>query len=253
MSASKLDSKDIITSRITTSFLIYSLLSVLAWIYVIPFKKPYLVINDYYKYIELTVIILTAVFAAMTVVNYFIARKKRLKEEKIITPLMWIMYSVPTVVSAVIIPLSNNRTLTYKYCIVAFLTIFISYLMYYLLDKCFAYITPICALYCMVFAFMEYMYSFDVTFSDKIRLPYVAALVIFAIVIIATTAVIFLLYKKNKISNLYSVIILSSVAILAIIVRIFVLRFVSLIAIMLLIGAYVFICIKEKIRLKRTK
>ena len=77
MSRSKLNSNEIITSRITTTFMIYALLSLLAWVYVLPFSKTYLVINDYHRYIELAAIILTSVFAVLTIVNFFLSKNKK--------------------------------------------------------------------------------------------------------------------------------------------------------------------------------
>ena len=93
MSNSKSKNQDIITSRITTTFFAFALLSLCAWLYVLPFKKHNLVINDFYNIIEIIVISFAFLFMLFTVFIYF--KNRGVNSEKIITPSMLVLYSVP--------------------------------------------------------------------------------------------------------------------------------------------------------------
>ena len=254
MNGSESKNNELITSRITVSFFVFSLLSLLSWVYILPFKKHYLVINDYYKYIELVVIIITCVIAiSVFCYNVYCNKKKLDFKQKLITPRMLAMYSFPTFLSSVIIPLSNNRTLTYKYCIALFLTVFLAYATWYLVSKQFAYLSFITFIFCGLFAFSEYMYSFDVTFSDKIQLSYPSFIAIFISIILLLLLCGFLLSRKTVKFKFEYVIVLSFAALFMIILRIFVLRYVSLIAILLQILIYISLIVIEKKGIKFKK
>lgn len=251
MSNSKTNKQDIITSRITTTFFAFSLLSLFSWLYVLPFKKHNLIINDYYKIIEIIVISISFLFMLFTFVWYW--KKKNSSNEKVIKPSMLLLYSIPAFLASVIIPLSNNRTMAYVYCIAAFLSIFIAYLTYYTINKSFVIYTTVCAIYCIAFALINYIYPYDVTFSDKVTFPHEAVLGIFLFCIIVISVLAFLINKKTKLLNFYYVLSFSAISVLAISVRFFVSRFISLIAIVVLVLIFVAISIIEKKGIKFKK
>lgn len=77
MSNKKLNAKELAISRVTVMLFSLILLSVLTYIYIIPFKKHYLQINDYYAYIEYTAMAVT--FAAICGGCCFLAFKTRVR------------------------------------------------------------------------------------------------------------------------------------------------------------------------------
>ena len=232
MSNTKLNLKDLITSKITTTFFVFAIMSLLAWVYVLPFINVNLVIFDYYKVIELIVIILTFLLMLFTIVKYILSKNKA-KPESVVTPKMMVMYTVPAFCAASVISISGDRTYAYKCCIAGFLTIFIAYATFYLINKSFAFYTPVCASFCLAFALLEKWYSGNVTFADKIIVPYPAMLIIIALLVMGTVFASYLVSKKSKTHKFIYVILFSSVALIGLIVRWKVLNYVSLIVIII--------------------
>ena len=68
MSNRKPNVKELAISRVTVMLFSLALLSVLTYLYIIPFKKHYLQINNYYAYIEYAVMSVTFLAFAEAVV-----------------------------------------------------------------------------------------------------------------------------------------------------------------------------------------
>ncbi len=254
MSDLKIKDKEIINSRISITFFAFAILSLLSWIYILPFKKHSFVINDYYKYIELFVIIVLFSAVVASILYMYISRRKNIDfSQKTITAKMLVLYSVPAFIASVIIPVSNNRTMAYKYCIIAFLALFLAYATYYWIGKAFSYYTCVCTFYCLVFTFVDYMYSSNVTFSDKISLSYRTFMFIFAVLVIAIVLISMYLSKAVIKVNLSYTLLFSLIALLGIVIRLFVLNYISLIIILIEIVTYFLLIFvtKKKIRLKK--
>ena len=178
--------------------------------------------------------------------NYFKSKKSGLDfSQKIFTPFSYLLLSASAFVATVIIPLSHNRTLALKYSFYAFAGITVAYMIYYLLDKALSIPALVCTLYIVVFSYLDYMYSENVTFSDKINIPYFVFLAIFAVVIIGV-AFLCLNLKKFNIDSI-AVVILSLIAILALVFRCFIIRYVSIIAEILLVIAFVLLAINRRV------
>ena len=101
-------------------------LSLLSYLYILPFKKHMLQINNYYSAIEYTVMGVT--FAAfICAFIFYVLKRKDDYSQKVITPAYYLILSSCAFLFALIIPLSSNRTLFSKYAIAVYLCVFIVY------------------------------------------------------------------------------------------------------------------------------
>ena len=221
MKNNKSSFNDIVTSRVVIMLFSFAALAILARLYIIPFQKHYLVINNYYRYIEYGTMLLTFAASVISVLRMYKFKKENTDVSlKLFTPAMLSILAVSSFAASVFIPLSNNRTLALKYSVYAFIGIAISYAVYYMVNKAFAVNALVCTLYCILFAYLDFMYTENVTFSDKISVSYPAFLLIFVGIIILIMLLCVLISKKHDIFRLFDVSALSVIAVIALAVRI---------------------------------
>ncbi len=217
MSNKKLNAKELAISRVTVMLFSLILLSVLTYIYIIPFKKHYLQINDYYVYIE---------YAAMAVTFAAFA-------------------------AAVVIPLSSNRTLSSKYSIICYACTFIAYTIYYFINHGYAYQAVVCGIYCVLFALTDVFFSKRVTFNESLSIGYSTYLTLFGALLIFIIIITFFVSKKYPSVKLWHTAVFSVISAAALITRVFVISYVSTAAVIAIIAAFVILAVFEKIGEKK--
>lgn len=236
---SKNNSNDIKISRVIVMMFMCFLLSVLTVLYIMPFRKQLLQISDYYKIIEYITMSVTFVLAVISIIYSSYIKKNNIDiSNRVITPSMLVLLSIFTFASAVIIPLSNNRTIIYKYAILAFIILFISYFTYYFVDKYYVYQAVVCGVYVTVLLLLDTFYSGSITFNDKLALNYKSALIFSLIFVLAVIVITYIVNKKCVKINLIQTLILSAVIICALIVRFFIFSYVSLISVIVEIAFF---------------
>lgn len=247
MKNNKSSANDIAVSRVVIMLFSFAALAILARIYIIPFQKHYLVINNYYRFIEYATMTVTFICSVLGLWRVSKAKKSGTDiSTMIFTPAMFTVLAISAFATSVFIPFSNNRTLAFKYSVYAFIGIAVSYAVYYLVNRAFSLNALVCTLYCILFAYSDFMYTKNVTFSDKISLSYSGFIIIFVGIIVIVLLSAFLLSKKNNAIKLFDLSVLSLIAVVALIVRVFVINYVSMIAIILEIAAFVLFIIKYK-------
>ena len=252
MSNKKYTSKEIALSRVSVMLLSLILLSVLTYLYIMPFKKHFLQINVYYMYIEYAAMAVTFVAFICSCVFAAIKRKNDYSQ-KIITPNYFMLLSFIAFAAAVIIPLSANRTLASKYAVIVYLCIFIAYTINYYISKAFAYTFSICAVYCILFSLSDVFFNKNVTFNDAPIISYTTYLTAFCGLTVLAILVTYFVSKSHADIKLWHVSIISLIADAFILTRIFVFEYISLAAVLTLIAAFVILIIIEKNRNKISK
>lgn len=239
---------EIATSRAISMFFCYVALSFALRLYIMPFQKHQLEINRYFQIVEYCVIGIAAVAFALAVIHFLKSRKSNADySDKIFTPFSFLLISSSALVCSVVIPLSHNRTLALKYSFFAFIGIVVAYMIYYLLDKSLSITALICTVYCILFSYLDYMYSENVNFVDKINIPYYAFIAIFAVLIISLTFFAVFLKRKKIHIDLISVFVVSAISFLAIILRCFIIKYVSLITVIVLCVSFIILAINSKV------
>jgi len=237
-----------IISRVIIMLFAFALLTLATWLYVMPFSKHYLVINNYYKIIEYIVIGVLFITTVVSYVYSYILNKKQVDFSKaVITPFMIKLLTTSALIASVIIPLSNNRTVISKYFMLAYVFVYIAYLCFYTVKKQFAFLTVVCGTYSIVFLLLDEYYPFSITFNDTISLSYSTALLLFTAFIIVVTAFSYAYYKRHKDFKILNLLIFSFIAIVAVIVRIFTLNYISLIAVALEVLSLITMIVIEKL------
>lgn len=242
------------TSRIIIMLFSIFALAILTRLYIMPFQKHSYVFNNYYVIFEYAVMFITFLLSA-----FGLLRIKSLKAKGVdistalFTPYMFEILAVCAFLAAVLIPLSKNRTLAFKYTVFALIGVFVAYTVYYLVDHAFSIIALLCTVYCIVFAYLDFMYSSNVTFSDKISITYPSFIFILIGVIVICVLCLFAVSKKVSNLKISNTIVVSLIAVVALIVRLFVLKYVSLIAIILEILVFVFLALNAKFKFLNKK
>ncbi len=228
----KTNKNEIIISRVIIMLFAYFLLSVLTMIYIIPFKKHYLLINNHYKIIEYCVIGITFALSVFTVMNSIVNKKRSVDfSNKLITPSMMNLVVVPAFVASVIIPLSNNRTIIYKFAIVLFAVIFVAYFVYNIISKSFCYNVVICGINIMILLLLDTFYSGTITFNDKLSLGYNTALMLSGLVSLIIILISYLISKRISTLKLWQSLMFCIFMLLSLICRVFIFEYVVLIAV----------------------
>ena len=247
MSKTKVNNSEIAISRVMIMFFACSVLSFLSWLYIIPFKKHYLQINEYYNIIEYVVIAVTFLLFVASLV-YSKMSKNRDFSSSVITPGMLKVLSLSTFVSAVVIPFSNNRTIVFKYVIMAFITVFVAYLTFYFVSKQYAFHSIVCGMYFIIFQILAKFYSDSITFYDTLSMNYSTAVLLVACLAILIVLISYLVSKKKKGFAFLPSAVFSVITLICVIVRIFIIEYVSVIASAVLILALITMIILEKIK-----
>ncbi len=250
MSNKKLNAKELAISRVTVMLFSLILLSVLTYIYIIPFKKHYLQINDYYVYIEYAAMAVT--FAAFAAAVVFSRLKRGLDfSQRLITPNYFLILSFTAFAAAVVIPLSSNRTLSSKYSIICYACTFIAYTIYYFINHGYAYQAVVCGIYCVLFALTDVFFSKRVTFNESLSIGYSTYLTLFGALLIFIIIITFFVSKKYPSVKLWHTAVFSVISAAALITRVFVISYVSTAAVIAIIAAFVILAVFEKIGEKK--
>lgn len=237
---------EITVSRVIVVMLLFFLLSVLAALYVVPFKKHYLKINDYYRIIEYVSIAVTFLSAVACSAYAIIGKKKGLlTDNKIVTPPTMLLLSISAFLGALIIPLSNNRTVTYKFVILSFAILFVAYAVYQLVNAELSFVSIINGIYIVLLLLINTFYPGSATFNDKLVIGHKFALILFIVFCLFSTLVVYIISKKYFKSSFYHVCVLSSISIIAAICRFFVFEYVLYIAVAILVITYIIFLILE--------
>ncbi len=243
---SKINKKEeILISRIMLMLIGFIALSILAAVYIMPFQKSYLVINNYYQIIEYIVMV---VMLAALVLSIIFAKKST--KERLVTPSMCIYLSSFALFASLLIPFSGSRTRYLKVSIIIFAFAFAGYCVYYLVNKAFAYQTVICGIYFILIKLFGNYYTANVTFEEKIALTYTSARFLFALLILIIIGVTALVYKKNSNIKLWHTAALSAVPAATLIVRSFVFDYVILSSLVVLIAVFIGLLITTKLQKK---
>lgn len=239
---------EIVVSKVIAAMFMFFILSVLAALYVMPFKKHYLQINDYYKIIEYISIGITFLLTCFSCINAVLAKKKSVSfDDKVVTPGMLLLASVSAFIGSVIIPLSNNRTVTYKYVILAFVILFVTYASNLLIGQHMSYVAIICGIYIELLLLIDFYYSGNATFNDKLVLTHRTVLILLIAISVLIAFISYLFLRKNKSYVSYYLIGLSAIIFLTSIIRFFVYKYVCIISVIVLILMYIsFIFIERK-------
>lgn len=242
----EIKNREVVTSRIIIMFFAFSLLTVLSMLYIIPFKKHSLDINNYYVYFEYAVMLITFILAAISV--FMGIRNKNIDfSSKIVTPFMLMLLTITAFAAAVVIPVSNNRTLSLNFAVISYFCLFIIYLVYHTVSKAMSYQATVCSVYCILIGLMARLYSSNVTFSDKAVLNYSTFSVgLGAIILLTILITYFVAKKKSGISLLYTAV-FSIIAAIGIIVRFYITNYVGLITILVLIAAFIALIAFDKL------
>lgn len=249
MKKQSINANEIAISRTVIMLFMYLALSLFAWLYIQPFSRVYLEINFYYRYIEYAVICILAVLCALSIVFSYI--KKGLPEDgKLITRAMLDVYSISALAAAIIMPVSHNRALSLRYCIISFVAITVSYAVYNLVNRAYAYQTVICAMYLIGLGLLNDLYKANVTFSDKINISYSSFILILVALILFSLVISYFVSKKNAGVIIWHTGVLSFIALSTIITRIFVYGYVIIIGRIVLILAWGLIIMYEKVHKK---
>ena len=246
MSNKKLNAKELAISRVTVMLFSLVLLSVLTYLYIIPFKKHYLQINNYYAYIEYAVMAVT--FLAFAAAVVFLRLKRGIDySQRVITPNYFLILSFAAFAAAVIIPLSSNRTLSSKYAVICYACIFVAYIVYYFINHGYAYQAVVCSIYCVLFALTDVFFSNRVTFNESLSIGYSAYLTLFGALLIFIIVVTFFVSRKYPSVKLWHTAAFSAVSAAALITRKFVISYVSTVAVITIIVIFIILAVFEKI------
>lgn len=239
---------DIAINRVILFLFSIAGLSLLTWLYIMPFKKHYLQINNYYQIIEYIVIAVVFLAAVASVVYSKILKKRGVDiSSRIFTPNMLNILSISAFAGSVIIPLSKNRVVISKLVIVFYIFIFIAYICYYFVKKAFAYQTIVCGIYVTLLLLLNTYYADSITFNDAIAMKYSTALLLFACFISIVVLATWFVNKKNSAVVLWQTGLLSVLTAAALLVRLFVLEYVILVAIAVLLLTLTFFVVYEKL------
>lgn len=252
MSNKKYEDKELAVSRVAVMLFALGILSVLTYLYIMPFKKHSLQINNYYVYIEYAVM---GVTLAAFVCAIIFARLKRTADysQKVITPNLFLILSFSAAVSAFVIPLSSNRTLSSKYAIIAYFCLFLTYAFKYFINRNFAYQSVICSVYCIIFCLTDVFFSDNLTFNDAPAIDYSTYLTAFGGILVLAVIITYFVSKKCGDIKLWHTSSLSVIAAAAILARIFVRKYVSTIAVLALIALFIALVVSEKLIEKKSK
>lgn len=246
--------QEIATSRIVIMLFSVFALAILARLYIMPFQKHSYVFNNYYVIFEYAVMLVTFILSVFGFLRIKSLKTKELNvSNSLFTPYMFEVLAVCAFLAAVLIPLSKNRTLAFKYTVFALIGVFVAYVVYYLVGRSFSVIALLCTAYCILFAYLDFMYSSNVTFSDKISITYPSFIFILIGVIVICFLCLLVVSKKFPDFKIFNTIVVSLIAIIALIVRLFVLKYVSLIAIILEVLVFVFLAINTKYKFMNKK
>lgn len=252
MSDKKSNYKEIALSRVTIMLFSLVLLSVLTYLYILPFKKHNLQINVYYEYIEYTVMAVTFILFVCACIFSWIKRKSDYSN-KIITPGYFLLLSFMAFAASVIIPLSANRTLSSKYAVAVYFCIFIVYTIKYFLNRAFAYTFFICSVYCILFSFADIFFNKNVTFNDAPIISYATFLTVFAGLTVLAVLVTYFVSRAHSDIKLWYVSVVSLITDGFILARIFVFEYISLAAVITIAVTFILLVIIEKNRHKILK
>lgn len=246
----KPNAKELAISRVTVMLFSLVLLSLLTYLYIIPFKKHYLQINNYYVYIEYAAMAVT--FLAFAAAVVFSRLKRSLDySQRLITPNYFLILSCAAFAAAVIIPLSSNRTLSSKYAVICYVCILIAYIAYYFINHGFAYQAVVCGIYCVLFSLTDVFFSNRVTFNESLSIGYPAYLTLFGALLIFIIIVTFFVSGKYQSVKLWHTAAFSAVSAAALITRVFVISYVSTVAVLTIIVMFVILAVYEKIGEKK--
>lgn len=237
--------QETLISRIMLMLIGFIALSLLAAVYVMPFSKSHLVINNYYHIIEYVVMALMLGFLVLSIVY-----NKKSQKERLITPPMCIILSAFAFAASVIIPFSGSRVRFLKVSVIIFAFAFVSYTVYYLVNKAFTYQTVICGIYFILIKLFGNYYTANVTFEEKIALTYTSARFIFAILVLVILGITALVYKKHPRIKLWHTAMLSAVPLAMLVARSFVYDYVILCSLLLLVVVFVALLIATKLQKK---
>jgi len=242
----KTKKQETLISRVMIMLLGFALLSVLSWLYIMPFEKTTLQINYYFKLIEYIAMGVTLVLFVLSLV--FVRKNKGQDSfDKVITPKMLALLSGAAFGAAVMIPFSGFRNRFSKVAILAFIFLFVAYATYHLVHKSFAFHSVVCGILFIVLKLFGDYFTTNVTFEDKITLSYTSARILIALLLAVIILVSVLVGRKSKtFCPLYSVL-LCAVCALAIIVRAFVSEYVITVSLIVLCAVFVSIIIFHKI------
>ena len=242
----KTKKQETIISRVMIMLVGFVLLSVLSWLYIMPFEKTTLQINYYFKLIEYISMGVTLVLFVLSLV--FVRKNKHPDTfEKAITSKMLALLSGAAFGGAVMIPFSGFRNRFSKVAIIAFVFLFLAYATYHLVHKSFAYHSVVCGILFIVLKLFGDYYTTNVTFEDKITMTYTTARLLIALLLAVIILVSVVIGRKSKaFCPLYSIL-LCAVCALAIIVRSFVSSYVIPVSLIALCAVFVSIIIFHKI------
>ncbi len=238
--------QDIIISRVMTMLIGFALLSVAAFLYIMPFEKTTLQINYYYKIIEY--ISMGATFVAF-ITSFVFVRKNKGKDlsERVITPNMLLLLSGSAFGASVMIPFSGFRNRFSKVAMISFVFLFLAYATFYLVHKSFAYHSVICGIFFITLKLFGDYYTTNVTFEEKITMTFSTACILVILLAVVIAGITLLVGRKSKAFCPWYSILLCAVCALAIIVRLFVSNYVILTSLIALCVVFVSIIISYKI------
>lgn len=245
MSDKKSISSDVAVSRTIIMFFELAALSVITVLYVLPFKKHNLQINNYYRYIEYGAMAVTFVLLVLAAINCRIKRGCD-KSSKIVTPASLLLLSFLAFAAAVIIPLSANRTLSCKYAVAAYVGVFAVYLSRSFISRVFAFQAAAALIYSALLYSFDVFYVQNITFNDYPAITYAAYTVCVAAFAVIVMLAAFVVFKKSTDFNIGYTAVISGIAVLAIAVRLFYVQYVATIAAAAEVVAIVLFAILER-------
>ncbi len=241
--------QDIIISRVMIMLLGFVVLSVLALVYIMPFEKTTLQINYYFKIIEYVTMGVT--FALFVTSLVFVRKNKGVDLSlKVITPQMLSLLAGSAFGASALIPFSGFRNRFSKVAIIAFVFLFLAYATYHLVHNSFAYQSVVCGICFIVLKLFGDYYTTNVTFEEKISLPYTTARILIALLLILIIIVTLLVNRKTKALYLWHTATLCAVPAIALIVRSFVSNYVILVSLIVLCVVFAALIITHKITQK---
>ncbi len=247
MGTKKVSKNETAVSRVVIMFFSFALLSALTWLYIIPFKKHQLVINNYYRYIEYAVMAGTLLlFICACVFSLLFKRREGDSSEKLFPPSSALILSFSAASAAAVIPLSHNRTLCAKYAVISYICIFAAYAVYYFISRAYAFQTIMCAIYCILLRMTDIFFASSLNFADMPLIGYRLYTVIMICVILFGLFISYLASKLFSGVRVWQTAVFAAVATASLIVRLFVLKYVLTVGICLLAAAYILLAVVEK-------
>lgn len=229
----KKKNQEILISRVMIMLLGCAAMAVLSYVYYLPQKMQTYVVSNYRDIIEIVTKCVCSLLLLVSLVYKWLSRKKDFSG-KVITPDMVAIITLFCAIFSFVIPMSGDRGTYSRVSMMVSVFVFISYTVYYFVNRSFAFQSAVAACYFVLIYLYDKYYSANVTFNEKIALEHNTARLLFALVIVAIVLISVLISKKCSLFKVWHTALLSMVPAAMLVARFFVFDFVGIISLVLL-------------------